>query len=183
MAKNKKESAAKNMAKKHMAQKTDRRAASGTPATLALDRAGVAYTLLPYDHDPQNRHFGEEAATALGIAPERVFKTLLADCSGTVVVTVVPVAGMLDLKALAEVLGAKKAALVEPATAERLTGMIVGGISPLGQKRTLRTLVDVSAESFDTICVSAGRRGLQLALAPTDLIEVTGATLAAIARP
>lgn len=152
-----------------MAKKSTGRGGSGTPATVALDRAGVAYALLPYHHDPDNRHFGEEAAAALGVAPERVFKTLLVDCSGEVVVAVVPVAGMLDLKALAETVGAKKAVLVEPAVAERITGMVVGGISPLGQKRALRTVVDADAEAFDTICVSAGRRGLQLELGPHDL--------------
>ncbi|WP_425308873.1 Cys-tRNA(Pro) deacylase [Ammonicoccus fulvus] len=164
-----------------MAKKSSGRGA-GTPATTALDRAGVAYALLPYDHDPDNRHFGEEASAALGIDPERMFKTLLVDCSGEVVVAVVPVAGMLDTKALAEAVGAKKAVLVEPADAERITGMVVGGISPLGQKRALRTVVDAGAQAFDTICVSAGRRGLQLELAPADLVALTRATLAAIAR-
>lgn len=162
--------------------KTGGRGGSGTPATVVLDRAGVTYRLLPYDHDPQNHHFGTEAAAALGIAPERVFKTLLVDCAGELVVAVVPVAGMLDPKALAETVGAKRAALVEPATAERITGMVVGGISPLGQKRRLRTVIDTSATDFDTICVSAGRRGLQVELAPAALVTVSGGVLAPIGR-
>lgn len=155
---------------------------TGTPATVALSAAGVNYRLLPYAHDPDNRHYGSEAAERLGLPPEQVFKTLLADCAGRLVVAVVPVAGALDLKALAAAVGAKKATLADPAVAERSSGMVVGGISPIGQKRRLPTVVDESARELTTMCVSAGRRGLQVALAPADLIAVTGARWARIAR-
>ena len=111
-----------------------RKSAGGTPATVALDRAGVAYTLNPYAHDPQNSHFGEEAAAALGVDPDRIFKTLVADAGGELVVAVVPVARQLDLKFLAAAAGVKRAALADPAAAARATGYVVGGISPLGQR-------------------------------------------------
>ncbi|HLL64030.1 MAG TPA: Cys-tRNA(Pro) deacylase [Propionibacteriaceae bacterium] len=157
-----------------------RKSAGGTPATVALDRAGVAYTLNPYAHDPQNSHFGEEAAAALGVDPDRIFKTLVADAGGELVVAVVPVARQLDLKFLAAAAGVKRAALADPAAAARATGYVVGGISPLGQKTRLRTFVDASAEQFPTIFVSAGKRGLQVELAPADLIRLTGADLAVL---
>ena len=157
-----------------------RKAAGGTPATVALDRAGAAYTLHPYAHDPQNSHFGEEAAVALGVAPNRLFKTLVADLGGELVVAVVPVARQLDLKALAAAAGAKRAALADPAAAARTTGYVLGGISPLGQRTRLRTFLDASAEEFPTIFVSAGKRGLQVELAPSDLVRVTGAELAVL---
>ena len=155
-----------------------RRSAGGTPATAALDRAGAPYTLHPYAHDPQNSHFGEEAAAALGVAPDRIFKTLVADAGGELVVAVVPVAAQLDLKALAAAVGTKRAALADPAAAARTTGYVVGGISPLGQRTRLRTLLDDSAERFGTIFVSAGKRGLQVELAAADLVRLTGAELA-----
>ena len=158
---------------------------SATPATRALDAAGVAYRLHPYHHDPASRRFGEEAAAALGVDPEQIFKTLLVDAGGTrpdLAVAVVPVAAMLDLKAMAEALGVRKLAMAEPATAERVTGYLVGGISPLGQKVRLPCLVDETAQLFDTVFVSAGRRGLQVELAPDGLVAVLGAGYADIAR-
>ena len=157
-----------------------RKSAGGTPATVALDRAGAAYTLHPYLHDPQNSHFGEEAATALGVDPDRMFKTLVAEAAGELVVAVVPVARQLDLKALATAARVKRAALADPAVAARTTGYVIGGISPLGQKTRLRTFLDASAERFPTIFVSAGKRGLQVELAPADLLRLTGADLAVL---
>jgi Cys-tRNA(Pro)/Cys-tRNA(Cys) deacylase len=160
-----------------------RKSAGGTPATVALDRAEVAYTLHPYAHDPQSSHFGDEAAAALGVDRSRIFKTLVADAGGELVVAVVPVAAQLDLKALATAVGAKRAALADPAAAARTTGYVVGGISPLGQRTRLRTLVDDSADRFDTVFVSAGKRGLQVELAPADLVRLTGAELAGLRVP
>lgn len=160
-------------------------AATGTPATKALDKAGVRHVLHPYDHDPTNQHFGDEAVAALGLDAARVFKTLVVQAHGQrdeLVVAVVPVAQQLDLKALAQAVGAKKAALAEHAVAERTTGYLVGGISPLGQKKGLRTVVDSSAEQFETVFVSAGKRGLQVELSPADLATVTRATFATVAR-
>lgn len=154
----------------------------GTPATLALTRAGVAFTLHPYVHDEASTAFGEEAAAALGVEPTRIFKTLLADVDGELVVAVVPVARQLDLKALAASLGRKKASMADRAAATRSTGYVLGGISPVGQRTRLRTVVDTSADGFPSVYVSAGRRGLQVELAPADLLEVTGATSAVIAR-
>ena len=145
-----------------------------------LQQSGVAFTLHPYDHDPRAESFGLEAAEVLGVDPARVFKTLLADADGALVVAVVPVAGRLDLKALARALGARKAVMAEPAAAERATGYVVGGISPLGQKRPHPTVVDASALDHETVLVSAGRRGLDVTLAPADLVALTGATTAPI---
>ena len=147
----------------------------GTPATVALTRAGVAFTLHPYAHDDATTAFGDEAAAALGVDPGRIFKTLLADVGGELVVAVVPVARQLDLKALAAVLGAKRATMADPAAATRSTGYVLGGISPLGQRTRLRTVVDDSAAAFPTVYVSAGKRGLQVELDPADLVAVTGA--------
>jgi Cys-tRNA(Pro)/Cys-tRNA(Cys) deacylase len=153
---------------------------TSTPATAALERAGVAYTEHRYDHDPQAASFGEEASQALGLRPEEVFKTLLAEADGRLVVAVVPVAGRLDLKALAAAVGAKRAVMAEPRRAERATGYVVGGISPLGQRTALRTVVDSSAVVLDRVYVSGGRRGLDLGLDPADLVRVTGAEVATI---
>jgi Cys-tRNA(Pro)/Cys-tRNA(Cys) deacylase len=153
----------------------------GTPATVALTRAGVRFTLHAYAHDDGERHYGEEAAAALGLDRRRVFKTLLADLGGELVVAVVPVSAHLDLKALAAALGAKKASMANPAAATRSTGYVLGGISPLGQRTTLRTVVDASVSDFATVHVSAGKRGLQVELAPADLLAVTGARTAVIA--
>jgi Cys-tRNA(Pro)/Cys-tRNA(Cys) deacylase len=139
-----------------------------------------------YEHDPLARErglsYGLEAAQALGVDPGQVFKTLLADVDGGLVVAVVPVDRSLDLKALASAAGGKRAVLAEPAAAERATGYVVGGISPLGQRRRLPTVVDESALSWPTVLVSAGRRGLDVELAPGDLVRVTGAVTAAVAR-
>jgi Cys-tRNA(Pro)/Cys-tRNA(Cys) deacylase len=157
-------------------------AAPGTPATLALARAGIAFTHHSYAHDPAVANFGLEAAHELNLDPDRVFKTLLADADGMLVVGVVPVAGTLDLKALASAVGAKKAVMAEPARAERKTGYVLGGISPVGQKSTLPTVIDESALLFDTVFVSGGRRGFDIELAPADLARVTNATFAPIAR-
>lgn len=158
---------------------------AGTPATVALAQAKVSHVLHPYDHDPANTHFGEEAAAAIGIEPTRIFKTLLVEVQGGrthLAVAVVPVATQLDLKAMAAALGAKKAAMADPAEAEKVTGYVVGGISPLGQKKRLPTVVDDSAMGFATIHVSAGRRGLQVELSPADLVRLTDASTAPIGR-
>ena len=157
-------------------------AGKGTPATIALARAGVAHTLHPYAHDPAATSYGEEAASALGVSASRVFKTLLADVDGRLVVAVVPVSGSLDLKALAEAAGGKRAAMADVALAERTTGYVAGGISPLGQRKKLPTVVDASALEFPTIYISGGRRGLDVELSPSDLMSLTSATTAAIAR-
>ncbi|MGI8523133.1 MAG: Cys-tRNA(Pro) deacylase [Nocardioides sp.] len=149
---------------------------------MALTNAGIAFTLHPYDHDPRATSYGEEAAQVLGLGPDRVFKTLMARLDGRLVVAVVPVTGRLDLKALAAALGGAKAAMAEPADAERATGYVVGGIAPIGQKRRHPTVVDESALVHDTVYVSAGRRGLDLGLAPVDLVRITDASTARIAR-
>ncbi|MDT0480765.1 Cys-tRNA(Pro) deacylase [Streptomyces doebereineriae] len=154
----------------------------GTPATVALTAAGVPFTVHAYDHDPSHPSYGEEAAEAMGVSPDRVFKTLVADVDGVLTVAVVPVAGSLDLKALATAAGGKRAAMADPALAERTTGYVRGGISPLGQRKKLPTVLDASASTHATICVSAGRRGLEVELAPTDLADLTKAVLAPIAR-
>ncbi|MFD3541689.1 Cys-tRNA(Pro) deacylase [Streptomyces sp. NPDC058662] len=157
--------------------------AAGTPAIVALTAAGVAFTTHAYAHDPAHPSYGEEAAQALGVPPERVFKTLVADVDGVLTVAVVPVSGSLDLKALATAVGGKRAAMADPALAERATGYVRGGISPLGQRKRLRTVLDASASEHATICCSAGRRGLEVELAPADLAALTGAVLAPVARP
>lgn len=156
--------------------------AGGTPATVALAKAGVEFTLHPYDHDPSAASYGTEAAEALGLDPAHVFKTLLASVDGSLVVAVVPVTGQLDLKALAAAAGGKKAVMADPADAERATGYVVGGISPLGQRRRLSTYVDDSASTFATVYVSGGRRGLDIGLSPADLLRVTNASYAPIRR-
>ncbi len=156
--------------------------ATGTPATTALTRAGVPHVLHPYAHDPKAPSYGMEAAAALGIEPARIFKTLLVDADGRLGVGIVPVDRQLDLKAIAAALGAKRAVMAVPAAAERATGYVVGGISPIGQKRRLPTVLDASALDHTSVLVSGGRRGLDVELAPADLISVTGATVAAIAR-
>ncbi|MEX2238510.1 MAG: Cys-tRNA(Pro) deacylase [Dehalococcoidia bacterium] len=153
-----------------------------TPATLAAAKAGVAFTVHEYDHDPGVASHGLEAAAALSVSPGRVFKTLLASVDGRLVVAFVPVDAQLDLKALATAAGRKKAEMAEPAAAERATGYVLGGISPLGQKRVLSTFVDASAGDHETIFVSAGRRGLEIELSPADLMRLTAAATAHIAR-
>ncbi|WP_134766374.1 Cys-tRNA(Pro) deacylase [Nocardioides sp. 1609] len=156
--------------------------AGGTPATVALTAAGIDFVLREYHHDPRAESYGSEAAEALGVEPARVYKTLLADVDGRLVVGVVPVTGQLDLKALARAAGGRKAQMADPAAAERATGYVVGGISPIGQKRAHPTVVDAGALDHDTVLVSGGRRGLDLELAPADLVAVTGATTAPIGR-
>lgn len=154
----------------------------GTPATVALTAAGADFTVHAYEHDPASASYGEEAAEALGVSPDRVFKTLVADVDGRLTVAVVPVAGSLDLKALASAVGGKRATMADPAAAERTTGYVRGGISPLGQRKRLPTVLDASARAHGTICVSAGRRGLEVELSPADLASLTGAVFAAIGR-
>ena len=156
--------------------------ALGTPATVALAAAGIHFTPHAYEHDAANSNFGLEAASALGLDPEQVFKTLLADVDGVLAVAIVPVTGKLDLKALAAAVGGKKAEMADPRVAERKTGYVVGGISPIGQKNRHTTVLDETAELFDTIYVSGGRRGFDIELAPADLLAVTGGIIAAIAR-
>ncbi|MFE3826749.1 Cys-tRNA(Pro) deacylase [Streptomyces sp. NPDC059092] len=166
-----------------MAKKSRKQQQSGsTPATVALTASGTAYTLHAYEHDPSSPSYGEEAAQALGVSPDRVFKTLVADVDGELTVAVVPVAGSLDLKALAAAVGGKRAAMADPAAAERTTGYVRGGISPLGQRKRLRTVLDTSADAHPTVCVSAGRRGLEVELAPGDLAALTAAVVAPIGR-
>lgn len=160
----------------------NKRGSGGTPATVALTRAGVAFTTHAYEHDPAATNYGLEAAEALDLDPARVFKTLFAEVDGRLVVGIVPVSGQLDLKALAAAVGGKKAAMADPAAAERATGYVVGGISPVGQKRAHPTVLDESALQFETVYVSGGRRGLDIGLAPRDLVAVTGAETAPIAR-
>ena len=158
------------------------RVAKGTPAVAALQQQRVAHTLHPYEVAADTPDYGRVVAEALGVPPERVFKTLVTEVDGAVTVAVVPVTGELDLKALAAAVGGKRAAVADRAAAERATGYVRGGISPLGQRRRLPTIVDSSAAGFDTIYVSAGRRGLQVELAPADLLRLTGASSADIAR-
>ena len=158
-----------------------KRSPAGTPALVALQRAGIAHTVHTYDHDPSRQDYGLEAAEALALPPASVFKTLLADVDGAPVVAIVPVTGMLDLKALASARGAKRARMLDPSDAERLTGYVVGGISPLGQRTTLPTVIDSSAADHSVIYVSGGRRGLDIAVAPGDLVSLVGATYAPVA--
>ncbi|MHA6764641.1 Cys-tRNA(Pro) deacylase [Streptacidiphilus sp. PAMC 29251] len=164
-----------------MAKKA-KRGGQGTPATVALDAAGVVFTVHAYAHDPAAASYGEEAAGAMGVSPLRVFKTLVAEVDGTLTVGVVPVAARLDLKSLAAAVGGKHAAMADPAAAERATGYVLGGISPLGQRKRLRTVLDDSALAHPTVFVSAGRRGLEVELSPQDLLTLTGAVPAPIGR-
>lgn len=157
-------------------------AGGGTPATLALTVAGIGFDLHHYEHDPRAASYGLEAAEALGVEPARVFKTLLANLDGALVVGIVPVAGQLDLKALARALGGSKAVMAEVSAAERATGYVAGGISPVGQKKPHRTVLDESAQGHATVFVSAGRRGLDLEMTPADLVVITGAITAQIGR-
>jgi Cys-tRNA(Pro)/Cys-tRNA(Cys) deacylase len=159
-----------------------KKSAGGTPATVALTRAGIAFTLHEYDHDPRAQSFGLEAAEALRLDPAQVFKTLMATVDGKLTIGIVPVSGQLDLKALARAVGGSKAAMAEVAAAERATGYVAGGISPVGQKRAHPTVLDQTAMAFDAVYVSGGRRGLDLGIAPADLVRATGAIVAAISR-
>ncbi|MDT0445029.1 Cys-tRNA(Pro) deacylase [Streptomyces johnsoniae] len=159
-----------------------RAAAGGTPATVAATRAGIPFRVHAYAHDPAAASYGEEAAEALGSDPRRVLKTLVAEVDGALTVAVVPVSASLGLKALAAAVGGKRAAMADPATAERTTGYVRGGISPLGQRKRLPTVVDSSAAGHETVFVSAGRRGLEIELSPADLVTLTGARTAPIAK-
>ena len=155
---------------------------SQTPATTVLDAADISYRVLPYEHDDAAESYGMEAAEVLGLDPDCVFKTLMASTDGgDLAVAIVPVSARLDLKALARVAGVKKAFMADPAVAERATGYVVGGISPLGQRKAHPTFIDETAELVEEIYVSGGRRGLDLAVAPQDLISVTAATVGPIA--
>ncbi len=158
-------------------------AGGNTPAVHALIEAGIAHTLHPYEHDPSSDlGYGLEAAAAIGVAPDQVFKTLCAYVDGRLSVGIVPVSGQLDLKSLAHALGGKRAEMAPPADAERSSGYVVGGISPIGQRKHLPTVLDETAELYDVIYVSGGRRGLDIGLAPADLAGVTDAVIAPIAK-
>ncbi len=160
-----------------------RSGAAATPALVVLEQAGVPHATHAYEHDPSgSRGFGLEAAAALDVDARRVFKTLLTMVDGRPVVAVVPVDGQLDLKALAAACGGGRAELAGSSVAERLTGYVVGGISPFGQRQRQRTVVDASALDFETVYVSAGRRGLDVEVSPKDLVRVTGATTGVIRR-
>ncbi|MBK5223413.1 MAG: Cys-tRNA(Pro) deacylase [Acidimicrobiia bacterium] len=149
---------------------------------MALDAAGVHYVAHPYVHDPSVTDFGAEASAALGVDADRIFKTLVAEAASRLVVGVVPVSASLDLKALAAAVGERSATMADSRVAERRTGYVVGGISPIGQKVAHPTVVDETVELWDTVYVSGGRRGVDVELAPADLVQITGATIAAIAR-
>jgi Cys-tRNA(Pro)/Cys-tRNA(Cys) deacylase len=155
-------------------------ASKGTPATALLRRLGTPFTIHPYDVAPTTPNYGARVAAALGVEPARVFKTLVANVDGKLAVGVVPVTGSLNLKALAAALGGKRASMAEPAVAERATGYVTGGISPFAQRSRLPIVVDSSATDWPTVFVSGGRRGVQLEVAPGDLISVVTATTAPI---
>lgn len=156
-------------------------AGRGTRATALLTRAKLTHTVHEYRHDPRAESYGAEAAEVLGVAPEQVFKTLVAEVDGALAVAVIPVTCSLDLKALAAARGGKRATMADPTLAERTTGYVRGGISPLGQRKRLPTVIDSSAVDLPTVYVSAGRRGLEIELAPADLISATEAVTAPIA--
>ncbi len=158
---------------------------AGRGATRAIDvltDLGIAHTVHRYEHDPRHPSFGQEASEALGVPAERVFKTLVADVDGVLTVAVVPVGGTLDLKALAAAADGKKASMADPAQAEKASGYVTGGIAPLGLRRRLPVVVDDSALAFGTVFCSAGQRGLEIEVAPADLVKAAGATTAPIAR-
>jgi len=153
-----------------------------TNAVRLLDRLGIRYELRDYEVDPEDLD-AESVARKVGMPPEQVFKTLVADVDGVLTVGIVPVGGSLDLKALAAAVGGKRARMAEVAAAERATGYVAGGISPLGQRRRLRTVLDSSATGLDALFCSGGRRGLEVELAPADLVRLTDALVAPIAAP
>jgi Cys-tRNA(Pro)/Cys-tRNA(Cys) deacylase len=152
-----------------------------TPAISELEAAGVPFSVHEYERGDSVRDFGREAADKLGLDPDRVFKTLLVDADGGHLVAIVPVSTQLSLKSLGRVVGAKRIAMCDPDVAERITGYVRGGISPFGQRKRLPTVVDETAELFDEIYVSGGRRGLDVGLRPSDLVRVLDAIVAAIA--
>lgn len=169
----------------HYGERVSGKHSGGTPATDALTAAGIAFTLHTYTHHEDSRDFGAEAARELGVDELQIFKTLVVDVGSgrpPLAVGIVPVAGQLDLKAFAAAVGAKKATMAKPAAASRSSGYVVGGISPIAQKTPLPTVLDETAQLFDTIFVSAGKRGLQVELAPGDLLAITHATWGDIAR-
>ncbi len=148
-----------------------------TPAVNRLKKAKISYTLHPYDHDPKSKAYGEEAAQKLNIPFDRLFKTLVVSVEGeTFMTALVPVSKQLDLKAFGKATGTKKAKMAEKQDVERMTGYVLGGVSPLGQRKKLATIMDISARNFDTIFVSAGRRGLQIEISPKDLALLTQAS-------
>jgi Cys-tRNA(Pro)/Cys-tRNA(Cys) deacylase len=154
----------------------------GTRATELLASRGITHAVHRYEHDPRHPSYGLEASEAMGVPPGRVFKTLVASVDGALTVAVVPVAGSLDLKALAAAVGGKKATMAEPAAAERASGYVTGGISPLGLRKRLPVVIDSSALDYETVFCSAGQRGLEIELTPADLATAAGAQLAAIAK-
>ena len=158
-------------------------AGRGTPATALLTKLGIKHAVHVYEHDPRRASYGLEASDALGIPPERVFKTLVAEVDGTLTVGVVPVTGQLDLKALAAAAGGRKARMAGPEAAERATGYVVGGISPLGQRKRMPVGIDSAALGFATVFCSGGRRGLEIELAPGDLVRAADALVADIRQP
>ncbi len=162
--------------------KKSKHSETGTGAILALQKAGITPVIHTYEHDERAQAWGLEAAQALGLDPARVFKTLLVSHEKALAVVVIPVASRLDLKAIAKQLGWKKAELADPALAQRTTGYVVGGISPLGQKKALPTLIDTSAATHETVFVSGGRRGLDLELDPQVLAQLTKASFAEVAK-
>jgi Cys-tRNA(Pro)/Cys-tRNA(Cys) deacylase len=154
-----------------------------TPAILLVRKSAIAHTVLEYVHDPSAESYGREAADALGLDPATVFKTLVAEAEGVgLVCAVVPVSAMLDLKALADAVRARRARMADPAAAERATGYVLGGISPIGQRKQLPVVIDASALTLPLMHISAGRRGLELALVPADLVKLAKARTGAIAR-
>lgn len=162
--------------------KKSKHSETGTGAILALQKAGITPVIHTYEHDERAQAWGLEAAQALGLDPARVFKTLLVSHEKALAVVVIPVASRLDLKAIAKQLRWKKAQLADPALAQRTTGYVVGGISPLGQKKALPTLIDTSAATHETVFVSGGRRGLDLELDPQVLAQLTKASFAEVAK-
>ncbi len=152
-----------------------------TPAVHTLKKAKVAFTLHHYEHSPASTSYGEEAASKLNVSQSQIFKTLMVSLdNNTLAVAIVPVSGQLNLKACAKSMGSKNAHMADPKKAERSTGYVLGGISPLGQKRQLKTVIDGSARDFKTIYISAGKRGLQIELPTSDLAQLTKATFASI---
>lgn len=154
----------------------------GTRATQLLASLGIAHTIHRYSHEPARSSYGQEASEALGVPPERVFKTLIAEVDGQLTVAVVPVSGSLDIKALAVAAGGKKAAMADPALAEKASGYVTGGIAPIGLRRQLPVVVDETVLSYPTVFCSAGQRGMQIELTPADLVAAAGAQIAPIAR-
>lgn len=152
-----------------------------TPGIHAASKAGIFHRVHEYEHDPGSAGYGTEAADKLGVEPARIFKTLVVTLDGkTLAVGVVPVTGMLSMKLIAKAAGGKKASMADPQEVQRRTGYVLGGVSPLGQKNRLKTFIDASAESFDTVYISAGRRGLEIELSPADLANLTGGQLVAL---